>query len=190
MAIASGIDWVLTLCWALCSEHRMSMAESPQHHQAGRACVFPSHRRGNWGLARWGRGFAQGLMLAWVGAGVWTQTAWFQTKNQVRVSTIHAHLAKPFKAQLQHFSLLPCFSQHCHTHPSPFQVTAMPLAREMSPCLIATPPRITLALSAWHERKHLKGRTYLICICSNPISWHRTLQEVSSQRAFAEWTNE
>ena len=64
MATVADFDWMLTLCWALCPEHYMQMAESPQHHQAGRAIHIPSHRWGNWDLARWERAFAQGLMLS------------------------------------------------------------------------------------------------------------------------------
>lgn len=91
MAIAAGIDWELTLCWALCPEHYRQMVESPQHHQAGRAIHIPSHRWGNWGLAMRRMAFDQGLMLAWVRARVWTLTFWFQTRNQGRVSTTYPH---------------------------------------------------------------------------------------------------
>lgn len=97
------------------------------------------------------------------------------------MSTTHPHTDRPFSAQIQCFLLLSCFSQYCHTHPSPFQVTAMPLASEMSPCLITTPPWAALALSGCHEHKHLKGRIHLICTCRHPTSCYRTVQVVSSQ---------
>ena len=143
MATAAGFDWVLTLCWALCPEHYMQMAESPQHHQAGRAIHSPSHRWGNWDLARWERAFAQDLTLS-IGWG-WGLNAevWLQNRNQTGVNATFPHLVKPsqpVKAQRQHFLLQPCFSQHCYSHSSTFQVTAVPLASEVSPCLITTPP--------------------------------------------------
>ena len=142
MATAAGFDWVLTLCWALCPEHYMQMAESPQHHQAGRAIRIPSHGWGRWDLARWERPFAQGLPLS-IGWG-WglNPEVWLQNRNQTGVNATFPHLvkpSKPFKAQLQHFLLQPCFSQYCYSHSTIFQVT-MPLASEVSPCLITTPP--------------------------------------------------
>ena len=118
LVIAAGTDWMLTLCWALCPEHYTQMAESPQHHQAGRANHVPSHRWGNWGLARWQRAFAQGLLLSMGWGWSLNPDSLTHTRNQIGVNAILPHLVKPFKAQLQHFLLQPCFSRHCYT-PAP-----------------------------------------------------------------------
>lgn len=147
LAIAAGTDWMLTLCWALSPEHYMQMAESPQHHQAGRAIHVPSHRWGRkLGLSQVTEGLCS-RSPAEHGLGLGSEPRQSDSHQEWDWSECHpSPPSQTLQSSASTFSP-PALLFPTLLHPSTFKVAAMPLDNEVSPCLITTPPQTTHAVT-------------------------------------------